>query len=252
MSSLQVQRYKPARRRSATSPIVTCAVVGFGLLLICGLSGLVILPRIGGIAAGVAGLREAGQTESVFANVPTPSPITINNGVLETQVLVTVPDYGQSMVDVQPELIQIVSGADDAGLPTAAITVSEHNTVALCAQYTPLCQNADPRFQNLSIDLRPGGAIVYADVTVPELGGVSQRVGAIMRVDASGRQMEFEGVDIGGTRYTAPPGTLSNQIAEYEQLANNVLQQVIVQAGGGSYRLSAILINDSSMTLVMR
>ncbi|MCC6616677.1 MAG: hypothetical protein IT320_24600 [Anaerolineae bacterium] len=252
MSSSHVQRYKPVRRRSPASPIVTCGVVGFGLLLICGLSALLVLPRIGGIAAGVAGLREAGQTESVFSNVPTPAPIQINNGVLESQVLVTVPDYGQSMVDVQPELLQIVSGTDDSGQPATVVTVSEHNAITLCARYTPLCQNADPRFQNLTIDLRPGGAIVYADVTVPELGGVSQRVGAIMRVDASGRQVEFEGVDIGGTRYTAPPGTLANQITQYEQVANDVLQQVIVQAGGGSYRLSDILINDSSMTLVMR
>ncbi len=252
MSSIRIQRYKPVRRRSPNSPIITCAVVGFGTLLICGLSALLILPRLTGIAASAAGLREAGRTEAVFANVAAPAPVQINNGVLETQVTVTLPEYGQSTVDVQPQYVQVVSGTDENGIPAATVTVNEQNMVTLCAQYTPLCQNGDPRFQNVSIDLRPGGAIVYADVSVPELGSVSQRVGAVMRVDASGRQVEFAGIDIGGTLYAAAPGNLSSQIAEYEQAANNALQELIVEAGGGLYRLSAIQIDDVTLTLVMR
>ncbi|MCA9905518.1 MAG: hypothetical protein KC547_16795 [Anaerolineae bacterium] len=249
---MRIQRYGPVRRRPPNPPLITCAVVGFGVLLICGLSALLILPRLPGIAANVVGLREAGRTEALFTNVAAPAPVQINNGVLETQVTVTLPEYGQSTIDVQPQYVQIVSGTDDKGIPAATVTVNEQNMVTLCAQYTPLCQNADPRFQNVSIDLRPGGAIVYADVTVPELGSVSQRVGAVMRVDASGRQIEFAGVDIGGTLYAAAPGNLSSQIAEYEQAANNALQELIVQAGGSLYRLSAIQIDDVTLMLVMR
>jgi hypothetical protein len=121
----------------------------------------------------------------------------------------------------------------------------------LCYRRSDVCSNASGQYRNPRIDLRPGGAVIYADIYVPEVG-IWQQTGVVLRLDGSGRQFEVAGVDMGGTLYALPSGDLGTRLAEVAQTGNTILSQLALQAGGGRYVLQQVRIDDNALTLVMR
>ena len=250
MSGYHIQRYRPLRRPRARTPLVSCAVLLIVVLLACGVGTFVLLPRLTEAAASLVGLQTRGQTSTVFSQAEPLPPVAVIDPVAAARITVAIPSYGQRTIDVQSQWYQVVTGSDNGGT-LAVVTAAEQHLIGPCAQYTPICQNADPRIQNLRVDLRTGGAIVYADVALPELGGIAQQVGAVLRIDATGRQFELAGLDIGGTLYAASGGQLAGQIAEVERLANQVLNELTLSIER-PYRLDRIQIDEQMLTVVLR
>jgi hypothetical protein len=80
------------------------------------------------------------------------------------------------------------------------------------------------RVRNASIDLLPGGAMVYADVNL-EIGW--QRVGAAFMLDSSGQQLSLVGVDIDGRFYSTPPaGSVAELARQLERESNRALREL--------------------------
>ncbi len=76
--------------------------------------------------------------------------------------------------------------------------------------------------------------------------------GVVVRWDSATRKVVFAGVDIGGTLYTSPPQSLADVIASVEQQMNDLLQQAAVDASGGHYTVSDVIVTDTTATLILR
>lgn len=84
-------------------------------------------------------------------------------------------------------------------------------------------ENQD-RIKNAWLDLRPDGAVIYADLNL-ELGW--KRVGAVFMLDASGRQLTLIGVDIDGRLYSSPPsGPVAELTDQLETQGNRALREL--------------------------
>jgi hypothetical protein len=92
---------------------------------------------------------------------------------------------------------------------------------------------------------------VCADVYLRDVG-IWQSIGAVLRLDSSGRQLEIVGVDVGGTLYSLPTSALGEQVRQALDEGNALLNEAVLEAGGGQYRLADVQITDQSITLVMR
>ncbi|MBK9748145.1 MAG: hypothetical protein IPO91_15405 [Chloroflexi bacterium] len=49
-----------------------------------------------------------------------------------------------------------------------------------------------------------------------------------------------------------PPESFGTTITEFETRGNELLRQLSVQAGGGYYTLSEVIIDDQNLTVVLR
>lgn len=237
--------------------LLGCGCLGaLGLLIVLGVVGVFfLLPRLPDLAASVVGMRSQGQTEAVFEQQPPAPTVELQNATQPEQVTVNLGSYGgqQTLMTDHPAY-EVAVGSDPSGRETAVISFSEASLMEICRQQNDICSGADPRFQNVRLDLKPGGAIVYADVTIPSGYGfdVQQTAGVVLQLDASQRQFVFSGIDLNGTLYTNPPAELASTVQQFEQTGNDVLNQVSINAGGGTLTLQRAQIDETTLTLVMQ
>jgi hypothetical protein len=221
-------------------------LAGFGLAIIVGVMVVVaLLPTIG---LRLAGFTPKGSTSSLFTAVTPVSVAQPANPITPSQVTVDLGQYGVHEIAPSTSTYSIVVG-DGGQTATAAFT--EAGLLELCRQWSDICANTNSQFRNPSIDLRPGGAIVYADVNVPQ-SGISQRIGLVLQLDGSRTQFQVAGMDVGGALYALPSGQLSDSVTQFEQTTNGALHRMALQADGGQYHLSEIAVDDNTLTLIMR
>jgi hypothetical protein len=60
------------------------------------------------------------------------------------------------------------------------------------------------------------------------------------------------GVDVSGVLYNTPPGEMSELVQEAETRANELIQQLAVQAGGSSYALQSMSIDETALTMILQ
>lgn len=255
---MYVQRRPEARprRRSNLAWIGCGCAAALGVLAVIIVIGAVILaPRLPEILAGVAGMSASGRTETLFQPSPPPPTIELQNASEPSQVTVNLGQYGgQQTITADNQYYDVVVGDDPAGQQTAVVTFTEAGLLEICRQQNEVCRGGDPRFQNISLDLKPGGAVIYADVNMPTQYGVTlqQRAGVVLQLDASQRHLRFAGIDLNGTLYTNPPAEMAGMVQEFEQVGNDVLNQVTVNAGAGELALRETRIDDTTLTLIMQ
>jgi hypothetical protein len=161
---------------------------------------------------------------------------------------------GQETLATDPQLYNFTVGTSAGGQQAAMASFTEAGLMEICQQRTTFCgpNSSDPRFRNARIDLRPGGAVVYVDTTLPQFGSISLPAGVVLRWDAPSRRVVVEGVDIGGQVYTGVQQSLTELIALVEGRMNDLIQQAAVQTGGGRFTVSDVIVDDSTLTLVLR
>jgi hypothetical protein len=240
------------RRRSSLLPLACGCLATFAILFgIVVVAGIFFLPNI---ISSLTGLTPKGNTAQVFEEV-TPQPtLVLQNPTEVPQVTVDLGRFGQQTLDTNPDLYNFTVGTGGGGQPSAVASFTEAGLMDLCHQRSTFCgpNSSDPRFRNARIDLRPGGAVIYVDTTLPQLGNVPISAGVVLRWDAPSRRAVFAGVDIGGSLYTSPPQSLADAIASVESQMNDLIQQVAVQAGGGRYSVSEVIVDDTTLTLILR
>lgn len=248
---MQIQRPLPRQTRNRT-PMIACGclavMAGIGMVLVVAV--ILLLPVLPGLALQFSGFEPQGNTEQVFADVPPVPPVEVQNPVSPTQVVLNLGQFGQQEL---PQTLDytVAVGSSAAGGQLATVTFTEAALMDLCYQRSDICSNTNPQYRNARLDLRPGGGVVYADVFIQQFG-IWQPVGVVMRLDASKRQFAIAGVDVNGTLYTLPPNDMSVQIGDIVTSANQVLQQLSLEASGGRYALSEVQLTDTTATLVLR
>lgn len=250
---MQVQRPNYARRSSL--PLLPCACLSifvmFMVLLVAGF--FILLPALPSIGAQLMGFQQSGTIEEVFEQQPVAIAPQIVEASTVEQVTIQIPGFDPQTIQENAPLYDFSIGTIGES-NTQALTVSftEAGLMELCRQRTNFCSNENPQFQNVRIDLRPNGAVIYADAVIAQLGNVRQTLGMVVQLDTSGRRFQFVGVDIGGALFTSPPQELRSLVTEFENGANNLLTQLSLQAGGSQYTLSRAYIDDSNITLLMQ
>ena len=250
---MDTMRINPVRRRRASWLPLACgclAAVGIVTVIVL-VGGFLLLPQIIG---RITGLTPQGKTEAIFAQV-TPEPtVVLQNPTALPQITVDLGSFGQQTLNSDPQLYHFTVGTGANGQPTTTANFTEAGLMQLCYQRSTVCgpNSTDPRFRNARIDLRPGGAIIYADVTTPQTGNLVFPAGVVVRWDEPSRKVVFTGVDMAGQLYTTPPQNLADTISSVEQQMNDLIQQAAVEVGGGHYTVSDVIITDTTATLILR
>ncbi|MEO1441593.1 MAG: hypothetical protein AAFV33_14445, partial [Chloroflexota bacterium] len=202
----------------------------------------------------VAGFEAEGRTDDIFTDVQSnPVPQVVQQEQAPAQFSVSAGTYGQETIPNNAGASLIV-GTDETGQDIATVTSTEGDFVELCRAWSYVCTSqgiteSGYTVRNASIDLKPGGGIVYAEVQ-PEGSALRQRVGLVMQVE--GTRLVVRGVDVNGFLYSSPPAELATLVNEAERVANDVIRQVAVTAQGEQYDLESISINDGSLTVILR
>jgi hypothetical protein len=240
------------QRRRSNWPLIGCGCGAAlaGLLGVVVVGAVVLFALLPDITLRLNGFAPIGDTESLFS-VSAPPPVEIVNPVTPPEVVVDLGAYGSQEIPAATNDYTVVTGSSDTGAPLAVVSFDETQLMNLCYQSSEICRDGNPQYQNVRIDLRPGGAVVYADVTVPNIG-IQQTAGVVLRLDATARQFQVAGVDIGGSLYDTPPGDMSAMVGDIERTGNDLLNQLSLQAGGSQYALSEVQVDDSTLTLVLR
>ena len=102
--------------------------------------------------------------------------------------------------------------------------------------------------RNPWIDLKPGGAVVYAEVDL-EVGW--QEVGAVFVLDESGRQFLLSGLDVGGRYYSLPPeGEVADLAHQLETEGNRALQDLTFIDPAGSLTVQSINLTEDNVRIL--
>jgi hypothetical protein len=240
------------RRRSSALPLACGCLATFAILFIVVLvAGFLFLPQIIG---AITGLTPRGETAAVFAQVTPPPTVELQNPTALPQITVDLGQYGQETLNTNPQLYNFTLGTGAGGQQVAVARFTESGLMDLCHQRSTICSpnSSDPRFRNARIDLRPGGAVIYLDTTLPQLGNVPLPAGVVLRWDAPSRRVVFTGVDIAGQLYTTPPQSLNDLVTTVETQMNDLVQQLAVEMGGGVYSVSEVSIDDTNLTVILR
>ena len=248
---MQIQRVTPQRRNL---PFLTCGCLALfmGVIVAVVVGALILLPSLPNIAAQVVGFTPNGNTNQVFVESAQPPP-PLQNAETIDQVTVDLGTYGLQTIESEPQLYEFrIGSSPTTGQQAATVTFTESGLFELCVQRTNACSNQNPQYRNVSFDLRLDGLIVYADATLPQLGGATQRLGVVLRLDASGRRFDFIGLDINGALFTNPPGELASAVQQLEDSANEILNALTLQALGTQYTLSRITIDETSATIYLQ
>lgn len=255
---MRVERYAPARRGPQGWLIALGCVVTFslGAVLLC--AGFYATGRLVPLILSLGGVENLGDTDELFSEPVVPTPQVVN-GTSPSRVTVDLGEFGSQSIEVDPRDFTLQVGSSTSGSQLATATFTEVGLLQLCNQRSTVCTGSDGRYRNASIDLRPGGAVVYADINT---GMFWQRIGVVFRLDAGRTSLNVAGVDIDGVTYNPDtlPGLLppdvrqqiSGSVDEIEAAANDVLQQLVIQSSGQSYRLTDIIVDDTLLTLVLQ
>ncbi len=249
---MRIERVTAPRRNL---PYLTCGCLALfaGTLAALVIGALVLLPSLPNIAAQVIGFTSSGDVDQVFVESSVPPAPALQNAQPVDQVTLDLGTFGQQTFNSQPQLYEFsVGSVGTTQTQAATITFTESGLTELCRQRTTVCNNDNPQYRNVEFDLRPNGLVVYADATLPQLGGAAQRIGAVLRVDSSARRFDFIGVDINGALFTNPPPELTATVNDLERGANDVLTALTLQADGSQYSLSRITIDDTTATLFLQ
>ncbi len=254
-------------------------IVGCAAIVVL-LAGIVLVVTPAAIALRLAGFRTEGRTEDLLDEQAWAVPPTI-----EWAVQPDTSDWDVSAGDSEPVAVASPDGSLASGAgsldrvvvdawflsqPTA-ISVGEvpgrverglstDNDLAYYLEFDESGINTylttwfgeywaqERRVRNIYLDLKPGGAVLYADVDL-ELGW--QRVGAVLMLDVSGRQLILAGVDIGGRLYSTPPdGQIASLAAQLEYESNRALRELAFVDPAGRLTIQRISLGEDSIQVL--
>jgi hypothetical protein len=247
---MKINRLQPQKRINTLALACGClggmVVIGFALVAVVLL--LIVPTAVQDTALQSAGFEPLGDTDEVFNSTSQPPPqLETVEEAAPPEVVIQAGSYGEQTID-NTGTYDVQVGTIN-GQSAMQMTFNEQDLLNLCQQYSESCTATGERIRNVHFDLRPGGMVVYGDVYIAQVS-LWQTVGVVMRFTADNR-LAVNGVDINGQLYAAPPNEIGGTITEIETIANDVLQQLTVQAGMETYALQSIYSDDNVLMFTM-
>lgn len=257
MTGLPVQRYNYKRTQRVRGMGCGCTLVGV-IVVLAGCLALVATGTLTQIVLQAVGAQRIGETDALFAEASPAPTLEVADRAAPARAVIDLGSYGQQVIDASTTGTQITTGTDSTGLPVATATLTEAGLLQLCNQRSRLCAEGEGGVRRVSFDLRPGGAVVYAEIAV---GPLWQRVGLVTRIATNGT-VDVIGVDIDGTTYdpsALPPilpadlrASITDAIAEVERAGSEIVRLAVLSVGDASYRLREVTVTETALTVVMR
>jgi hypothetical protein len=248
---MRVERYQYRRKSKLPLNKVGCWVIagGMGLLICLFLSMfMVALPSI---VLRIAGFDALGQTSQLLDNsAQSQIAPTLLNGQAVEQVVISAGGLGQTTISGNTSSYTVVVGTSDTGIPLAQAQIDEAGMITLCQQFSTMCSSNSNPVRNAHFDFRPGGMVVIADVFISQLN-LWQTLNMVMQLNAS-NHLDIVGVDIGGMLYDLPSAQFGDVARQAEQIANQALQALAIQANGAVYDLAEVVITDTHLIATFR
>lgn len=253
LSCRSIRRYDYRRTRRMQWGCGCFGAITVSILMLCvgiyAFSG-VLVP----IIFQFVGIDRIGDVDDIFAEVaPAPTLAPIENAVVQSQAVADLGDeIGIQQLNSSTLSYTVTTGNTDTGGRVVTAQFTELGLVELCNQRDNFCTNGEGRFRNVNFDLRPNGVVVYADVDTSVLGW--QRLGIVLRLDNTNARVEVIGVEYSGSVYDANsiPFDLGTTIDDIEQTGNDILREAVLSTGGNTYRLSYMIVDENTLTVVMR
>jgi hypothetical protein len=215
--------------------------------------GVIAAPLLPALLLRAAGLSPSGTTDQIFSEPERGSLSAPLNAASVQTFTITAGGIGSYTVNAGASAYRLYAGTDAAGSPSARLEISEAGLNQICRERLALCQPGGAPVSIERIDLRPGGAVIYTSLSASQLGGgLMGAIGAVLRVDASGRRVRLVGADVEGQLYTLPEALFGYRPAELEQLINDVLFGAAIAAAGSNFRIDQIAIADETVTVSLR
>jgi len=254
---MRLQRQQVKRGQGRSNGLMGCVTIFIALIGILLAGGLFLVPRLPQIALRAGGFESLGDTEQVVEQMAAESavvaaaPAITGNQNVSSALIVDAGPLGRRSLTTNSPSVAIQIGQSAGGTALMQASVNEDDLLDLCKQYSPYCQANGTPLRNATVDLRPGGLIIRGEFLVPTLN-IWQRAGVVIRLRDGSNRVEVTGVDLDGQLFAAPPDGFGELVVEMEQTANQVLQQLTVQAEGQSFRLDNIFIDDATATMTLR
>lgn len=245
-------RIERQTRRSGLNPTYLacgCLTVLIGGGLVLAIVGVFVLP---GLILQLGGFQSQGSTVALFDEVTPPPTVEIENPApAPAEIVIDLGRFGTETLNTNLYDYTVVTGNTASGAQVATVSFDESSLLSLCQQRSDICGPSNPQFRNARFDLKPGGAIVYGEVFIPQFA-VWQNAGIVLQLTGNNQRLQVAGVDVGGTLYAVPPNEFTNVVSEVERVGNETLDQMVLQAGGNQYNLDQVLIDETNLTLVLR
>lgn len=250
MSNWQTQRI-PNRRRGGCSPALIIAMLA--LMIVAVVGAVVVIALLPQIGAQLVGLQAAGETERLFIETrapaaPRPQEV-IQNAQPAGQAQVNTGSAGTFTLDTGAVPIQ--TGRSASGVAAAIVSLTEAEVNNLCRERSTICTGGNGQIRNATIDLKPGGAVIYGEFLVPQVG-IWQSGGVVLTIDAQRSALRVAGLDINGTLYSIPNDGLAAVLSDLESRANTLLRETVVSTNGQNYSIREIYADDSRLTVILR
>jgi hypothetical protein len=259
MSTMRVERHRSMSRGRGLLVGAGCGfMMLFATVIFC--AGIYTFsPILTPFAFQVIGVERVGETDTLFEEVEVEPTVVVQNASAPSEVRVDAGRLGSGTLNSTSRDFSVQTGTTVEGTQVATVSFTESELLELCREYSDVCRGQDNRLRDVAIDLRPGGAVVYANAQFELFGRTEwRRVGAVMRLDSSRTRLDVIGVDVAGTVYDAAtlPGELAASVGraidELEQQGNEALQQLSLSTGSQNYRLQRVSIDDTSLTLILQ
>lgn len=241
---MQVERYQPKKK---TNPLLmACGCLFFGIVflgaaVVVGL--LLFAPQIQSLVMEQAGFEDLGDVDTVLSNTPQPVPVLENPQEVQNVVL-EAGGYSQTLSDNSTGY-EVVVGENNQS-SELQISFDEAGLLAQCQQLTPICSNENSQVRNARFDLKPNAVIIRG-----EFQGIPQEAGLVMLVQ-NDTELAMLGLEVGGSIFAPTSPDLITLVNEAGTQLNQLLDNLTAQAGGDSYTLSSIIVDENTLTLIMR
>jgi len=262
-TGMRIQRIQPGRQRQIQWGCGCGLLAGFAVLFGC--VGLYVFGLLTPIILSLAGVDRVGSTDDLLETAPIVPTIVIVEPVPQQRAVFDLGDYGQEIINTNTQSYSVVVGGDgnhtggsSVTTTVATATFSEAGLLDVCRQRSGVCRGEDSRFRNVRFDLRPGGVVILTEVNA---GVFWQRIGVVLRLTGQ-QSFEVIGVDIDGSTYNIGSlpafipadtrATINEAVRDVDRIGNEVLTDLIVSTGGDDYRLQAISIDHTQLTLTLR
>ena len=254
MNAVRIKRYSQRRRYSGRLLGCGCTtLLTLVMIMLCvWLYGLGVLTPM---VLRLTGVDRLGKTDEIFAqSSPVPTVILHNRSSASEPITIWLGALGNDTLIAGTDASASTGNADDGGR-MAQVSFTEPELLNICHRRSEICRTGNSLYRNVTIDLRPGGAVVYLDAGV---GFYWQPVGVVVQLDGTRTRFYVTGVDVNGIVYdpTSLPFGLDDAvidvISQIERQGNELLRDLAVRVDGDQFRLFEAAIDDTTLTLTLR
>ena len=254
MNGVRIKRY--GRRSHQNRWLWGCGcftMMAFVTAMMCAwLCGLGVLTPV---ALRLTGVDSLGRTDDMFAgSSPVPTVILHDRSSGSDRIMILLGSLGNETLATGADA-SVSTGNADSGMRIAQVSFTEPGLMDICRRRSKMCRNGNSLYRNGSIDLRPGGAVIYMDVGI---GFYWQRIGVVVQLDGTRTRFYVTGVDVNGIVYdltSLPFGlgdVVNDAISQIERQGNELLRDLAVGVDGEQFRLSEAAIDETTLTLILR